>query len=206
MVIYKTTNLINNKIYIGQDSKNDPKYLGSGKIIKDAIKKYGESNFIKEILEECKTKSELDEREIYWINKLGSLNRDIGYNLAVGGNGPMKNRKHTNETKIKLSLLWKGKKRTQENKEKLSKAKTGINHTEETKEKISKAAKGRIPHNKGMKTSEETKEKQRLAKSGKKLTQEHVNKIIAKNKGRKNSEEAKANIKAGWEKRRNKKS
>jgi hypothetical protein len=204
MIIYKTTNLINNKIYIGQDSKNDPSYLGSGKIIKDAIKKYGSSNFTKETLEECKTKEELDEREEYWIKKLNSLNKDIGYNLANGGNSPMKNRKHTEETKMKLSLLWKGRKRTPENKANLSRSKKGSKHTEETKEKISKSGKGRIPPNKGLKTSDETKEKQRLAKIGKKLTQDHIDKISNKNRGRKNSEESKANIKAGWEKRRRK--
>lgn len=37
MVIYKTTNLINGKVYIGKDSNDDPKYLGSGKILKLAI-------------------------------------------------------------------------------------------------------------------------------------------------------------------------
>ena len=50
MVIYKTTNLINGKIYIGQDSKNNPKYLGSGVIFLKAIKKYGKENFVKETL------------------------------------------------------------------------------------------------------------------------------------------------------------
>jgi hypothetical protein len=40
-VIYKTINLLNEKIYIGQDSKNNIKYLGSGKKLIRAIKKYG---------------------------------------------------------------------------------------------------------------------------------------------------------------------
>ena len=44
MVIYKTTNMINGKIYIGQDIKNNPKYLGSGKILKLSIRKYGRFN------------------------------------------------------------------------------------------------------------------------------------------------------------------
>lgn len=47
MVIYKTTNLINGKIYIGQDSKDRPNYYGSGKLIHRAIKKYGKENFKK---------------------------------------------------------------------------------------------------------------------------------------------------------------
>lgn len=47
MIIYKTTNLINGKIYIGFDSHNNPEYFGSGKLIKMALKKYGTSNFKK---------------------------------------------------------------------------------------------------------------------------------------------------------------
>jgi len=43
--IYKTTNLINGKIYIGQSFKHNCKYLGSGIFLKRAIKKYGIENF-----------------------------------------------------------------------------------------------------------------------------------------------------------------
>jgi len=39
MIIYKTTNLVNGKVYVGQDSKNNPDYLGSGKIHSDETKK-----------------------------------------------------------------------------------------------------------------------------------------------------------------------
>ena len=86
MIVYKTTNLINGKIYVGQDSHNDSNYLGSGKILKQAINKYGRQNFQKETLCECKTKEELNEKEIYWIKKLNSQNRNIGYNITDGGN------------------------------------------------------------------------------------------------------------------------
>ena len=51
MIIYKTTNLVNGKIYIGKDKNNNPSYLGSGKILKLAIKKYGKENFTKETIE-----------------------------------------------------------------------------------------------------------------------------------------------------------
>ena len=44
-VIYKTTNLITGKIYVGQDSRDNPQYLGSGIILSYAIKKYGKENF-----------------------------------------------------------------------------------------------------------------------------------------------------------------
>jgi hypothetical protein len=50
VIIYKTTNLINNKIYIGKSNTNNSDYLGSGKRLKLAIKKYGKENFKKEML------------------------------------------------------------------------------------------------------------------------------------------------------------
>lgn len=87
MVIYKITNQLNSKIYIGQDKHNNPNYLGSGKILHLAIKKYGTENFIKEIIEECKSKEHLNERERYWINFYKSTDRNIGYNIALGGDG-----------------------------------------------------------------------------------------------------------------------
>ena len=64
MVIYEIKNLINGKKYIGKDSKNNPNYLGSGKYLKLAIKKYGKHNFIKEILFETDDFEKLKAKEI----------------------------------------------------------------------------------------------------------------------------------------------
>lgn len=86
MVIYKTTNLINNKIYVGKDRNNINSYLGSGVILQRAIQKYGRQNFKKEILEFCDTYDELNEREKFWIKKLNAQDRQVGYNIA-GGSG-----------------------------------------------------------------------------------------------------------------------
>lgn len=87
--IYKTTNLLNNKIYIGQHKSElfDTKYFGSGKILKNAINKYGIENFRCEILQECANQQDLDKAEIYWIDKFNSTNSAIGYNICSGGNG-----------------------------------------------------------------------------------------------------------------------
>ena len=85
MVIYKTTNLLNGKFYIGKDEKNNPEYLGSGKILKQSISKHGVEQFKKEILEYCTNKDELNEREIYWINTLSATT--LGYNITDGGTG-----------------------------------------------------------------------------------------------------------------------
>ncbi|MBC8428286.1 hypothetical protein H8D04_00240 [bacterium] len=62
MIIYKTTNNINGKYYIGKSKYDNPEYIGSGIILKKAITKYGLENFSKEILEYCKTIDELNDR------------------------------------------------------------------------------------------------------------------------------------------------
>ncbi len=110
MIIYKTTNLINGKFYIGKDVKNKKTYYGSGLILRKAILKYGKENFIKEILDECDSHDELCQKEIYWINKLDARNPDIGYNLAEGGLGGCLGCKVSDETKEKLSKIFKERK------------------------------------------------------------------------------------------------
>ncbi len=85
MIVYKTTNLINGKIYIGQDRNNNPSYLGSGKKLKRAITKYGRDNFVKETLETCTSEEELNDREVYWISTFNSQSRATGYNISAGG-------------------------------------------------------------------------------------------------------------------------
>ncbi len=87
MIIYKTTNLINGKIYIGKDSKNDPNYFGSGLLLRQSIKKYGKKNFKKEIIDFADSVKGLNEKEIYWIAFYNSTNKEIGYNLTPGGFG-----------------------------------------------------------------------------------------------------------------------
>jgi group I intron endonuclease len=86
MVVYKTTNLLNGKIYIGKTSQNRDTYLGSGKLIKEAIKKYGKESFVKEILCFCTTLEELNTQERHFIQYYGSL-IPTGYNISDGGEG-----------------------------------------------------------------------------------------------------------------------
>ena len=87
--IYITTNLINNKKYIGQKIyKYDWKYyLGSGIALNSAIKKYGRKNFERKIIENCYSSEELDIREKYWINYFDAINNINFYNIAAGGDG-----------------------------------------------------------------------------------------------------------------------
>ncbi|MEX0595071.1 MAG: GIY-YIG nuclease family protein [Candidatus Paceibacterota bacterium] len=84
--IYKTTNLINNKFYIGkyQTQNINDGYLGSGKLLKRAIKKYGLDNFKKEIILECS-----NEQEMNLAEKILVVIDEMSYNLTDGGRGGM---------------------------------------------------------------------------------------------------------------------
>ena len=89
--IYKITNKMNNKIYIGQTNrtieirwKEHCRHLNKNMPICRAIKKYGKSNFLVEELEECPN-NKLDEREQYWIKYFDSFNKENGYNATFGG-------------------------------------------------------------------------------------------------------------------------
>jgi hypothetical protein len=87
MYIYKIINKINGKWYIGKTNGQDPSYMGSGKILKQAYKKYGKENFEKVILETCSTEEELNLREIQWINSTNATIDPMSYNLVEGGTG-----------------------------------------------------------------------------------------------------------------------
>ena len=107
--IYLTTNLINNKKYIGQKKSTyfkGNKYLGSGIRLKEAIKKYGKENFKVELLEEINSLEDLDIAEKSWIEKYNAVESDDFYNLSDGGqhgwNG-FTGHKHTEETKSNMS-------------------------------------------------------------------------------------------------------
>ena len=111
--IYITTNMVNGKRYIGQRkfSKGWKSYLGSGKILKQAIEKDGRNNFIRDIVVIAYTKKELDELEIQFIKNYNAIESYDFYNIAKGGDGGdnsgelsvMYGKKHSEHTKRKIS-------------------------------------------------------------------------------------------------------
>lgn len=104
--IYLTTNLINNKIYVGQHKakKFSDKYLGSGVNIRKAINKYGKQSFKVQLLEWCETQDIADNKELYYIDKFNSRDITIGYNITIGGQKRFfTGQTHTDESKQKMS-------------------------------------------------------------------------------------------------------
>lgn len=86
--VYKITNLVNSKFYIGVHSTSDIEdgYMGSGLVLKNAIQKYGISNFSREILFHCNTRKEAFEKERELVN-IDLIKDHLSYNLAFGGSG-----------------------------------------------------------------------------------------------------------------------
>ena len=144
--IYRITNLINGKTYIGQHKykKLNDNYIGSGIHLKAAQKKYGIENFKKEILVFNVQKREyIDLLEKTFIaserEKVGAENC---YNITNGGEGWSGSM--SEETRKKLSEANKGKRKPM---------------LEKTKRKISESNKGQIPWNKGKHLSDEIRKK-----------------------------------------------
>lgn len=157
--IYKIENLVNGKVYIGQARNIDRrlnnhlqeliKNIHGNQYLQNAWNKYGEENFKFEPIEEC-LETELDEKEIYWIDYYGGVNSENTYNLRAGGycGGALS---EVSKQKISKTLkeraythpAW-NKGLTRETDERVTKysMKPGeFHHTEETKQKISQLIK-----------------------------------------------------------------
>jgi hypothetical protein len=102
--VYKTTNLINGKIYVGLHITEDlhDSYLGSGKQIQAAIKKYGRENFKREYIKVCETPEEMYNLEAEIVNE-DFVKRTDTYNMKIGGTGSWYHVNANKEEKLKSS-------------------------------------------------------------------------------------------------------
>jgi len=154
--IYKTTNLLSGRYYIGMHSANslEDGYLGSGVYLRRSLNKYGKENHIREILELCESREELKSREEEIVN-LQEIAKKECMNLMVGGRGRDAEswandirKPHSSETKQKISETLKGQKFTEERIQNISKGRRGIatftgkKHSMESLKKMSLAQKG----------------------------------------------------------------
>ncbi len=179
--IYRIRNIVDNKFYIGSAKNFYKRWIVHKSLLRRnkqlnkhfqfSWNKYGEENFIFEILEsyENPTQEELIDWEQWYLDNTNCCNDKYGYNLCKKADTTY-GRVCSEETKRKISIAtkgkkgyWKGKHMPEETKSKLSKSKIGkkvwykgIPFSKEAKENMSKSHKGSF-------ASEETKEKMRKA-------------------------------------------
>ena len=198
--IYKTTNLINGKIYIGQHKSEeyDSSYYGSGKILKSAINKYGIENFSNTVLCYCESKKELDKLERQLIKQYNSRNPNIGYNISFGGEGgdlvtclPYSDYEkfcnHISELNKSGVVGMKGKKLSDEHKRKIGEGNRGKVHSKEWVDKQRDKVKGKTAWNKGLTIDDERVRKYARKKGVFKHSDETKLKISNSKKGISNS-------------------
>jgi hypothetical protein len=104
--VYQITNLLNGKIYVGAHSTYnlEDKYMGSGKILLKAIKRYGVENFKKEILVLCNSEIELFKKEAEIVTS-DFIKRTDTYNLIEGGRGGSGYTEQQRQQKLKIGFF-----------------------------------------------------------------------------------------------------
>lgn len=153
MIIYKVTNFINNKCYIGQTVKTLEErkrtHTWGNQLIHKAFKKYGIDNFIWEVIDDtCTSYDNLLEMEYHYIKQYHSYCKEWGYNLTLGGEGSL-GRECKQETRNKISKSNKGRiawnkgltKEIDSRIKKQSDTQKGYKHSKKTKQKQSEKAK-----------------------------------------------------------------
>ncbi len=202
-VIYKITNTLNGKFYIGKtkqklsrritqhkyDSKKGSLGLGA------AIRKYGWENFTVEVIETCPI-DKLNEREIFFIAELNSKSPN-GYNLTDGGDGTVN---PSAESRAKNSASNKEQKRSPETRANISAGHKGKNKGKKHKpESIAKMSASKKGENNPMYGKHHSKESLAKISSNNKGKHSH-------NKCRKHTPEELAKMsvaqKARWEKKK----
>lgn len=163
-LIYRATNIVNGKIYVGKTTVSLKKRMNRHKalalqpcqVFHLALAKHGLTSFTWEVLEECHNDM-LNEAETKWIALLNSCNTTVGYNRTLGGDGGSVagTRKDSEEVRRKKSLGMMGKRnstglrvpRSEEHKKAISLSMSGKKRkpmSEQHKKAISDARKGMV--------------------------------------------------------------
>lgn len=154
MVIYKATNLLNGKVYVGQtvrtlDERMREHLRHNETAFSKALKKYGIENFEINVIDKADTVEELNEKEIFWIKFFKAFGEN-GYNMCEGG-GNTTGYHHTEKSKEKMSIVKKtmytgegnpfyNKKHTAVSKAKMSNSRKGRIITPEWRKNIAEGA------------------------------------------------------------------
>ena len=165
-IIYKTTNRTNGKYYIGchQTNNLNDGYLGSGKHLRNAIKKYGPANFKFEILYSVSTREKMFELERKIVNE-ELVKSPLTYNLKIGGSGGNPG----------IVGAFKGKTHKQESIEKIRQSALTQVTTDEKRRKLSE--------NSGMKNKDTAKKVSRSL-TGRSCSEEHCRRVAEANLGK----------------------
>lgn len=154
MIIYKITNQVNGKIYIGITTKpigiRISSYKSSVKNLRNsrhrivmAMKKHGFENFVFETIDYADSREGLKNKEIFYISQFSSCDVNVGYNVSPGGYLA------SEETLKKRSAKLLGRPLSKEHAKKISDAKIGKKRPLSVGIAVGRASKGRLPWNKG---------------------------------------------------------
>lgn len=194
--VYRVTNKVNGKYYIGKHTTRDPydDYMGTGTVITRAIQAYGIDAFEKQVLYFCESEEHAFEVESQLVTE-DLINDPQCYNMRIGGKGGWKHSAETKEvmrekallrppmsaeTREKVSLVHKGRKRSAETRVKISAGNKGKKLSVESCTNMSK---GQL----GKKYSPETIAKRKAARAGYRHSPETIEKM---KKARKHKREA----------------
>lgn len=168
MFVYVTTNLVNGRKYVGRSTRPiNSSYLGSGKLLKKAIKKYGKENFRRDIIEVLPNSAkliDLIECEAKWIKFYNAPNNPLFYNLSWRCGGFGKGSTHRPESRKRLSKTMKE-----------NVYKNGL--PKEWKENVIKSLHGRTPWNKGKTLTEEERNARKPNKKPRVFSPEDIDEI-----------------------------
>lgn len=194
-IIYRITNLVSGKCYIGQTTQDGWKRWYAHRYearkakprwpIHKAIAKHGSDSFIFEIVDRCSDRRTLDGRECFWIAREGSLS-PRGYNATAGGKG-ISGFKMPEDACRRLGDRMRGRVVSKETGQRISASKRGKRMSDETRQRM---ARSRL----GKRHAPEVCEKIGASHRGRKLTPDHVEKIRRCSASRRHSEAAKAKL------------